>query len=51
MAKKTTQSDVDTSQDIANKAMLAAVFSLKRAKVLKVGAQKIKADFKKKGKR
>lgn len=47
MVKKTTQTEVEISQDIAEKAMQAAIFSLRRAKVLKIGAQKIKSDFNK----
>lgn len=47
MTKKPTQYDVDMSAEIAEKAMQAAVFSVKRAKVLKIGAQKIKSDFNK----
>lgn len=35
IVKKVTKNDVDMSADIAKKVMQAAIFSLKRAKILK----------------
>lgn len=44
--RKITKNDVDTAYEMAAKAKESALFSLRRAKQLKDGADKIKAEYK-----
>lgn len=44
--RKITKSDVDTAYEMAAKAKESALFSLRRAKQLKDGADKINAEYK-----
>lgn len=49
--RKITEYDVKIAYDIANKAKEAALFSLKRAKQLKIGADKMKSELKENNKK
>lgn len=44
--KKVTEHDVRLAYEIADKAKESALFSLKRAKQLKIGADKMKSELK-----
>lgn len=44
--RKVTEYDVKIAYEIADKAKEAALFSLKRAKQLKIGADKMKSELK-----
>lgn len=44
--RKITENDIKIAYEIANKARESALFSLKRAKQLRVGADKMKSEYK-----
>lgn len=49
--RKVTEYDVKTAYEIAAKAKESALFSLKRAKQLKIGADKMKSELKENNKK